>query len=195
MKNIEPLLIAGALGALFLGKKPAKSSISNSNKDTSVYEDFPPDVNVKLNDENIYKYFSKTPILIKNIPAIYSDLNLNLQVYLDPQSEFGNEKSYIFINPELAVQSWQFAKTLLINYPTQFSGKTNKEAENVTKSILLKFAPDVYWSEGLIPYKYGSAFTYVWMSITWLVRIAYADLNNLNQDTIPASVGIEAPKG
>jgi hypothetical protein len=33
------------------------------------------------------------------------------------------------------------------------------------------------------------------MSITWLVRIAYADLNNLNQDTIPASVGIEAPKG
>lgn len=190
MKNITPLLIVGVAGLFLANRKPIKSSLV-SNKDTSKYEDFPPDVNVKLNEENIYKYFSKTPILIKNIPAIYSDLNLNLQVYLDPQSEFGNEKSYIFINPELAVQAWQFARTLLINYPTQFSGKTNKEAENVTKSILLKFAPDVYWSEGLIPYKYGSAFTYVWMSVTWLVRIAYADLNNLNQDTIPASVGIE----
>ena len=189
MKNIGPLLIAGALWALFLGKKPAKSS-SISNKDANTYEDFPPDVNVKLNDENIYKYFSKTPILIKNIPAIYSDLNLNLQVYLDPQSEFGNEKSYVFINPELAVQAWQFARTLLINYPTQFSGKTNKEAGDVTKAILTKFAPDVYWAEKLAPYAYKSAFTYVWTSVTWLVRIAYADLNNLNQDTIPANIGV-----
>lgn len=188
-KSFTPLLIVGAIGAFFLNKKSPKSSTS-SNKNVDKWEDFPPDVNVKINDENIFKYYSKTPTLIKNIPFIYSDLNLNLQVYLDPQSEFGNEKSYVYITPELAQQAWGFAKTLLGNYPQQFSGKTNKEAEAVTKSILLKFAPDVYWSEGLIPYKYGSAFTYVWMSITWLVRIAYADLNNLNQDFIPGNIGI-----
>lgn len=188
-KSLTPLLIVGVAGLFLANRKPAKSS-SASNKDANTYEDFPADVNVKLNDENIYKYFSKTPILIKNIPAIYSDLNLNLQVYLDPQSEFGNEKSYVYINPELAVQAWQFAKTLLINYPTQFSGKTNKEAGDVTKAILTKFAPDVYWAEKLAPYTYGSAFTYVWASVTWLVRIAYADLNNLNQDTIPANIGV-----
>lgn len=182
-----PILGIGLAG-LYLANKP-KTSVK-PKKDVEKYEDFPNDVNVKLNEENIFKYYSKNPTLIKNIPFIYTDLNLNLQVYLDPQSEFGNEKSYVYITPELAQQAWGYAKTLLGNYPNEFSGKTNKEAEAVTKAILLKFAPDVYWSEGLIPYKWGSAFTYVWMSVTWLVRIAYADLNNLNQDFIPASIGV-----
>jgi hypothetical protein len=191
-KSLTPLLIVGAIGAFFLTKKSPKttSSSSNSNKDTSEYEHFPDDIDVKINEENIYKYYSKTPTLIKNIPFIYSDLNLNLQVYLDPQSEFGNEKAYVYITPELASQTWGYAKTLLGNYPNQYSGKTDKEASDVARAILIKFAPDVYWQEGLDPYKYGSAFTYVFSSVRWLVRIAYADLNNLNQDTIPANIGL-----
>ncbi len=182
-----PILGIGLAG-LYLANKPKTSA--KVKKDVEKYEDFPDDVNIKINEENIFKYFSKTPTLIKNIPGIFSELNLNLQVYLDPQSEFGNEKSYVYITPELATQAFQFARTLLINYPNQFSGKTNMEAGEVAKAILTKFAPDVYWAEKLAPYTYGSPFTYVWMSVVWLVRIAYADVNNLNQDFIPANVGI-----
>lgn len=188
-KSLTPLLIVGVAGLFLANRKPAKSG-SNISKDVNKYEDFPADVNKKVNEENIFKYFSKTPTLIKNIPGIFSELNLNLQVYLDPQSEFGNEKSYVYITPELATQAFQFARTLLINYPNQFSGKTNMEAGEVAKAILTKFAPDVYWAEKLTPYAYGSPFTYVWMSVVWLVRIAYADVKNLNQDFIPANVGI-----
>lgn len=177
MKNLLPLLGIGLAG-VYLTNKKSKTKSSSKNKDEIKYEDFPDNVNVKINEENIFKYYSKTPILIKDIPSIYSNLNLNLQVFLD------NEKSYIYITPKLAEETWKHAKELLSNYSNQFSGKTIKDADVVTKSILLKFAPDVYWSEGLAPYVYKSAFSYVWISVNWLVRLAYADLNNLSQDFI-----------
>ena len=188
MKLALPLV---GLSAIYLLSQRVKPNSLKSSKLKPVEddEDLPDNINTKINEENIFKYYSKSPILIKSIPFIFDDLNDDLKVYYDPQSEFGNEKSYVFINSDLAKQVWGYAKTLLGNYPKEYSGKTNKEADVVTKAILLKFAPDVYWKEGLTPYIYQSAFWYVWASTTFLVRIAYADLNNLNQNFVPALIG------
>ena len=57
MKSSLPLLLAGLGGLLIVssGKSPNKKAISKKPAEDP-YEEFPPDVNVKLNQENIYHY-------------------------------------------------------------------------------------------------------------------------------------------
>ncbi len=190
--KIAPTSLIIGLGGLFLINKSLNKPVSTKSSIKSVednpYEEFPKNVNVKINEENIFKYYSKTPIFIKTIPDIFNDLSGNLKDYYDPNSEFGNEKSFILINPDFAIKVWNYAKVLLINYPDKYSGKTAKDANLVNKEILLKFAPDVYWKEGFLPYAYHSIFFYVWVSVGFLVRVAYGMINNLNQDFVPSGI-------
>jgi hypothetical protein len=177
MKSSLPLLLAGLGGLLIVssGKSPNKKAISKKSAEDP-YEEFPPDVNVKLNQDNIYHYYSSEPVWLKNIPEIFGDLNPNLIEYYN---KWNTEKSFIRINPVFAVQVYNYAKVLLINNPQKYIAKTSKEAEVLTKEILLKFSPDIYWKEGLIPYVYKSAFYYVWVSVTFLVLLAWANINDL----------------
>lgn len=189
MKSTLPLLLAGLGGLLFVSSssKPAtKKAVSKKPPVEDPYEEFPPDVNVKINEENIYNYFSKEPVWIKNIPEIWNDLNPKLIEYY---TNWNTEISFIKINPVFAVKVYNYAKVLLINYPEQYTGKTSKDAQLVAKEILLKFAPDVYWKEGLTPYAYQSAFYYVWVSVAFLVKLAWANVNNLSPDYAPSEMG------
>lgn len=190
MKSSLPLLLAGLGGLLIVssGKSPNKKAISKKPAEDP-YEEFPPDVNVKLNQDNIYHYYSSEPVWLKNIPEIYNDLNLNLAVYYDPK--VGTQNPFVLINPVFAVQVYNYAKVLLLQNPGKYNIKdsaSKKEAEALTKEILLKFAPDIYWKEGLIPYLYKSAFYYVWVSVTFLVLVAWANINNKNEIFAPSGI-------
>jgi hypothetical protein len=189
MKSTLPLLLAGLGGLLFVSsssKPSAKKSVSKKPPAEDPYEEFPPDVNVKINEENIYNYFSKDPVWLKNIPDIWNDLNPNLIEYY---TNWNTEKSFIKINPVFAVKVYNYAKVLLLNNSQKYTAKTTKEAEVLTKEILLKFAPDIYWKEGLIPYVYQSAFYYVWVSVTFLVKLAWVDINGLSETFAPSEIG------
>ena len=178
MKSTLPLLLAGLGGLLFVSsssKPTVKKAVSKKPPVEDPYEEFPPDVNVKINEENIYNYFSKDPVYLKNIPDIWNDLNPDLKAYY---TNWNTEKSFIRINPVFAVKVYNYAKVLLINYPEQYTGENSKDAQLVTQDILLKFAPDVYWKEDISPYDYKSAFYYVWVSVTFLVRLAWANIND-----------------
>lgn len=178
MKSTLPLLLAGLGGLLFVSsssKPSAKKVVSKKLPVEDPYEEFPPDVNVKINEDNIYNYFSKDPVYLKNIPDIWNDLNPNLKAYY---TDWNTEKSFIRINPVFAVKIYNYAKVLLINYPEKYTGENSKDAQLVTKEILLKFASDVYWKEDIHPYGYKSAFYYVWVSVTFLVRLAWANIND-----------------
>lgn len=190
MKSTIPLLI-GAFALLYSksSKTSKKSSgkSSDSNKDTSEYEDFPDEVDKKINEENIYKYYSKNPLYLNTVPAIFNDFNDVYKSYYDPNGQMGNEKAYLLINPVLAEQVWNYAKVLLINQPNVYNCKTGKEADLASKEIAIKFMPDVYWKEGLAPYAWGTPFQAVYVSINYLVRLACAVINNLDIDFAPGS--------
>jgi len=185
MKTL-PLLLAG-LGGLYVlsSSKPVPKKAPKKVEQEDPYEEFPPDVNVKINEENIWNYFSKDPVWLKNVPEIFGDLTPAL---LDYYTNWNTDKTFVRINPVFAVKAYNYAKVLLLNNPQKYTAKTTKEAEAVTKEILLKFAPDIYWKEGMIPYLYQSAFYYVWISVTFLVKLAWANVNGLNQDFAPSGI-------
>ena len=187
MKSTFPLILLGAAALLYSkgGKTSSKSTKTDSNKDTSEYEDFPNEIDKKINEENIYKYVTKDPVYLNTVPAIFGDFNDEYKSYFDPK--VGNEKAFILINPALAEQAWNYAKVLMINYPNMYSAKDGKEADKVSREIAIKFMPDVYWKEGLAPYGWGTPFQKVYVSINYLVRLAYAVINNLNIDYAPGS--------
>lgn len=185
MKSSLPLLLIGAAALLY--SKSNNSSKKSSQKDTSEYEDFPNEVDQKINEENIYKYYSKTPLYLNMVPAIFNDLDDTYKSYYDPKGDSGNEKAFILITPALAEQSWNYAKSLMINQPNLYPGNTQKSLDEITKEILLKFSPDVYWKEGLIPYAWATPFAYTWTSVNYLAKLAYAVINNLHIDHAPGS--------
>jgi hypothetical protein len=188
MKSTLPLLLAGLGGLIFISsssKPSTKKSVSKKPPAEDPYEEFPPDVDVKINEENIYNYFSKDPVWLKNIPEIWNDLTPQLIEYY---TNWNTEISFIKINPVFAVKAYNYAKVLLINYPEKYTGKTSKDAQAVGKEILLKFSPDIYWKEGLNPYAYQSTFYYVWVSVAFLVKLAWANFNNLSPDFAPSEM-------
>lgn len=190
MKSALPLLVLGAAALLYSqNTKTSKKSSpkKDTSDDTSEYEDFPMEVDKKINEENIHKYYSKNPLYLNTVPAIFNDFNDVYKSYYDPQGQSGNENAYVLINPMLAEQAWNYAKILMINQPDIYSGKSAKDADLVTREILMKFSPDVYWKEGLTPYAWATPFAYVYASVSYLVRLAYAVINNLDIIFAPGS--------
>ena len=185
MKTL-PLLLAG-LGGLYVlsSSKPAPKKAAKKVEQEDPYEEFPPDVNVKINEENIVNYFSKDPVWLKNMPEIFEDLTPAL---LDYYTNWNTDKSFVRINPVFAVKAYNYAKVLLINNPQKYTAKTTKDAQVVAKEILLKFSPDIYWKEGFLPYNYKSAFFYVWVSVVFLVKLAWANANELGQTYAPSGI-------
>lgn len=191
MKSALPLLILGAAALLYSqNSKPVKKSTpkkDTSEEDTSEYPDFPDEIDKKINEENIYKYYSKNPLYLNTVPAIFNDFDDIYKSYYDPKGQSGNENAYLLITPAFAEQAWNYAKVLMINQPNIYSGKNAKEADLVTREILMKFSPDVYWKEGLTPYAWATPFAYVYASVSYLVRLAYAVINGLPIDHAPGS--------
>lgn len=186
MKSTFPLILLGAAALLYSkGGKTSSKSTKTTKPSEDLYEDFPDEVDQKINEENIYKYFSKNPLYLNTVPAIFNEFNDVYKSYYDPN--MGNKNAYVLINPMLAEQTWNYAKSLMINQPDVYSGKTGMEADKVAKEVLLKFSPDVFWKEGLTPYAWGTPFAYTYASINYLVRLAYAVINNLNIDYAPGS--------
>lgn len=190
MKSSLPLILIGVAALVYSksnsSKKPSVKK-EDVKEDTSDYEDFPDEIDQKINEENIYKYYSKNPLYLNTVPAIFNDFDDTYKSYYDPNGESGNEKAFILITPALAEQSWNYAKSLMINQPDLYPGNTPKSVDAITKEILLKFSPDVYWKEGLIPYAWATPFAYTWTSVNYLVKLAYAVINNLHIDHAPGS--------
>lgn len=188
MKSAFPLLlIAGALYLSQSGKSSSKKSTKDSKdskEDSSQYEDFPDEVDKKINEENIYKYFSKNPLYLNTVPIIFADLTDIYKSYYDPNT--GNKNAYLLINPDFAGQVWGYAMTH-VPWKADVPNFTAMEADKVAKEILMKFSPDVYWKEGLTPYAWATPFAYTYASVNYLVRLAYAVINNLNIDYAPGS--------
>lgn len=192
MKSALPLLAIGAAALLYSrgGKASSKKSSKKIEEDTSEYEKLPDEIDQKINEENIYNYYNKNPLYLNNVPAIFNDLNDVYKSYYDPKGEMGNDQAYIMITPMLAEQAWNYAKVLMINQPEIYPGKTQKDRDLITKEILLKFSPNVYWKEGLAPYAWATPFYYVYRSVNYLVQLAYATINNLDIDFAPGSFDI-----
>lgn len=206
MNLLLPFAAAAGLLIVFNSKKTSTSSRSSSNTGKKPYpeapvtpsdedyEDFPDTVNKEQNVKNAEKYFSDKQYYLTEIPSIYSDLAPELQKIYDPKQTPAYSKSYVYINPEFAADVWEEAKFVAGNGIMQ-DGKIIKPtsrslADPFTKVILQKLAPDIYWAEGMIPYTYQSPFYYIWSSVNYLTRIAWADTLASQGNTL----GVAFPK-
>ena len=162
------------LGVIGLGLVTSNSSSSKKIKKSKVKKE-DSKYDVKLNDQNILKYYSKDPIKLSTIPSIFDNFTDSYKKYY--------QESFIFIVPELAVSIWSDALILMQSQPDKYIAATKKDADVITKELLMKYASDVYWKEGLIPYIYGSPFFNVWTSTNYLIRIAYALLTDVDPNS------------
>lgn len=178
--NKATLLLGGGALALWLASssKPKKSTVSKEQVDD----------NIMINEENIGHYFVKPPVYIKDIPEIYKELTPDLQAYYDPETQWGTDGAWVYLNSDTALAAWDAAKYYLTEKSNVYSGKTKQEADKLTGVILQDIAPDVYWKEGLMPYVYKSQFWYVWISVQYLVMIAYASLLQSPHEQAPGKL-------
>ena len=179
MKTL-PIILGAGLAVTLLSKPKTKvKKVNNEN---------PPLDAPKINEENIYKYYSKDPVCIKDIPFIYTSLNDMLKDYYDPQSENGIEKAYIYLQPDFASAIWS---TLPILFEQGYMGDDKLEADKTTKKVLIDLAGDVYWKEGLVPYIAYSPFYYVWVSVNYLIRISWVNYTKINDvNYVPGSIEV-----
>ncbi len=202
--NLLPIAALAGLVIIYNSKKKPTTSSTKPDKkpypeapetpSDEKFEDFPDTVNKELNIKNVEKYYSNKAHLIIDVPYIYEDLTPELQKTYDPKQTPAYSQSFIYINPEFAAEVWEMARFVASNGIFQ-DGKiikpTSKSlADPFTKTILEKLAPDVYWAEGMIPYKYQSPFYYVWISVNFLVRLAWATIQSAEGNMI----GITLPK-
>lgn len=187
--KILPLLLLGG-GAYFLTKKkvPTTSSGKSTSKNYENTEIIPDTVDKKVNDAHISQYYQVLPYYLDNVPAIYSDLNDELQFVYRQSYHHNNEKvndpkfnkSYIYINQKFATEVWDLANFIV---DRDFkNGKISKDvidynniANTITFEILNTLSPDVWWKNGLEPYTLNSPFNYVWKSTNFVVKIAFVN--------------------
>ena len=176
--NKKTILLGGVLLALYLASSKPKKVIKKEQLDEGIM----------INEENIGHYFIKPPVYLKDIPEIYTKLPADLQVYYNPSNPNSTDGAWVYLNSDTAIAAWDAAIYYLKEKGNIYSGKTRQEADKLTGVILQSIAPDVYWKEGLMPYVYKSQFWYVWVSVQYLVMIAYAALYNLDPLEAPGKI-------
>lgn len=183
MKNPLIYLVAGGAALAVLGSKKTKTKSSKDIEKDGISEE-----EQIINQENIKIYFQKPPIYIKDIPGIFKNLPKKVQEYYDPQYPNSTDGAWVYLKPDIAVTAWDLAKYYLYSEPEKYTAKTGAEADVVTKVILKQLTPDIYWGEGVMPYQAFSDFWYVYISVHYLVRIAYAVMNNYNIISLPGKL-------
>src|SRR5574338_569375 len=162
MKKALPLLaILG--GVLLIG---SQSSTKSSNY-KGTYKNLNESAKI-ANEEAILKYYSPELVYIKDIEPIMSVLTPSLQQNV---IEDGNS---IMIPIDRAIFFYEGAELIISEKYKGIKGLINdpKKIDAITKDVLTRFANDVYWKEGLIPYSPGSPFQLVWTSVNRLVELA-----------------------
>lgn len=157
-------LIALGVGALLLGSQTSKpTSVKKTYKNLD-------SVATKANEEAVAKYYSNTPLYIKDIPDIMSLLTPNLQKEIQDKGE----DIYVYLPLDKALFFFDGAEIILDEKYKNQKGIINdaKKVDAITKDVLTRFANDVYWKEGLVPYNMGSSFFHVWTGTNRLVEIA-----------------------
>lgn len=197
--NLLPLAAVAGVFFLFSQKrkttslKSSSKSSENANvpSDDNGDEDFPDSVNKELNSKNIEPYFMIKPYTLPEIPYIFDDLTPVIQkVYQTP----AYSQAFLYLDKEFAGEVWEYAKFLadkgIIKDGFLIRPVTKAQAGIFTKEILQKFAPNVYWADGLTPYAFESQFYYVWASVSFLARLAWSQIRSSKGDEI----GLVLPK-
>jgi hypothetical protein len=157
-------LIALGVGALLWGSQsPKPVSVKKTYKNLDA-------ATIKANEEAIIKYYSSEPLYVKDISDIMNLLTPSLQ----KEIQDGGNDIYVYLPLDNALFFYEAANIILDEKYKGQKGIINdsKKLDVITKDVLTKFANDVYWKEGLIPYNAGTPFFHVWTGVNTLVQIA-----------------------